>query len=79
MARAAKDMTVHEALREESDGLPEPLAQEALDFILFVKSRHAEPLAKPEGSLVEFLGSSPLAGSELESERPKELGRAVDL
>jgi hypothetical protein len=36
------DRTVHEALREEIAGLPEPLAREALDFILFVKDRHAE-------------------------------------
>jgi len=45
MTRAAKDVgdrTVQEALREEIAELPEPLAQEALDFILFMKSRRAE-------------------------------------
>jgi hypothetical protein len=45
MTRAAKDIssrTVQETLRDEIADLPEPLAQEALDFVLFVKSRHAE-------------------------------------
>ena len=36
-------------------------------------------LTKPKGSLVDFLASSPLSGSELEIERSKDLGRAVDL
>lgn len=76
--KGRRGQTVHEALREEIDGLPEPLAREALDFILFVKSRHAEELVQPKGSLTEFLASSPLAGSELESERPEDRGRAGD-
>jgi hypothetical protein len=45
MTRAAREVggrTVHDALREEIADLPEPLAQETLDFLLFVKSRHAE-------------------------------------
>lgn len=41
-AKGAIGRTVHETLREEVDGLPEALAQEALDFVLFVKNRHAE-------------------------------------
>lgn len=34
--------TIHDALRHEIDALPARLAEEVLDFILFVKSRHAE-------------------------------------
>ncbi len=34
--------TVQQTLQDEIAGLPEPLAQEALDFILFVKARHAD-------------------------------------
>jgi hypothetical protein len=36
-------------------------------------------LTKPKGSLVDFLASSPLSGSELEIDRSKDPGRAVDL
>lgn len=36
-------------------------------------------LAKPKQSLVEFLKSSPLAGSELDVERSQDPGRSVDL
>jgi prevent-host-death family protein len=36
-------------------------------------------LAKPQGSLVEFLSSSPLTGSGLDVERSKDPGRPVDL
>ena len=34
--------TVHEALRQETEHLPEDLAREALDFILFTKVRREE-------------------------------------
>jgi hypothetical protein len=34
--------TVKERLQDEIAGLPESIAQEALDFVLFVKARHAE-------------------------------------
>ncbi len=36
--------TIHDVLRHEIDTLPVRLAEEVLDFILFVKSRHAEEL-----------------------------------
>ena len=36
-------------------------------------------LMKPKESLVDFLKTSPLAGSELEVERSRDPGRAVDL
>ena len=36
-------------------------------------------LLKSKGSLVDFLTSSPLSGSELEIDRPKDPGRPVDL
>ncbi len=36
------DPTVYEALQEEIAGLPEPLAEEALDFVRFMKARYAE-------------------------------------
>ena len=36
------DPTVYEALQEEIAGLPGPLAEEALDFVRFLKARHAE-------------------------------------
>jgi hypothetical protein len=36
------NQTVQQTLQDEIAGLPDPLAQEALDFILFVKARHAE-------------------------------------
>ncbi len=31
-----------EQLRHEVDGLPEPIAEQVLDFVMFVKARHAE-------------------------------------
>ena len=34
-------MTVIEQLKHEAELLPEPLAQEVLDFLLFVRRRHA--------------------------------------
>ncbi|MFZ2449300.1 MAG: hypothetical protein WAW36_02125 [Methylovulum miyakonense] len=34
-------MTVIEQLKQEAGQLSEPLAQEVLDFLLFVRSRHA--------------------------------------
>lgn len=36
---------VHETLQREVATLPEPLAREALDLVLFVKARHAEEAA----------------------------------
>lgn len=37
--------SIHEALQREVATLPETLAQEALDFVMFVKARHAEEAA----------------------------------
>lgn len=34
--------TTHELLRNEIETLPEPIAAEVLDFVLFVKARHDE-------------------------------------
>lgn len=36
------DLTVHEMLKQEIEMLPEELAEEVFDFLLFVKARHAE-------------------------------------
>jgi hypothetical protein len=41
-ARGTSRRTARDALRDEIADLSEPLAQEALDFVLFVKNRHAE-------------------------------------
>jgi hypothetical protein len=35
-------LTVHEMLQQEILLLPEPLAEEVFDFLLFIKARHAE-------------------------------------
>jgi hypothetical protein len=40
--RDTSSRTARDALRDEIADLPEPLAQETLDFVLFVKNRHAE-------------------------------------
>lgn len=42
-------MTASEELKEKAATLPEPLAKEVLDFLLFVASRHrTEPAPKTE-------------------------------
>jgi hypothetical protein len=41
-ARDTSSRTARDALRDEIADLSEPMAQEVLDFILFVKHLHAE-------------------------------------
>jgi hypothetical protein len=35
-------LTMREMLKQEIDSLPDPLAEEVFDFVLFVKAQHAE-------------------------------------
>jgi hypothetical protein len=35
-------LMAHELLKSEVEALPEPMAAEVLDFVLFIKARHNE-------------------------------------
>jgi len=56
--------TVQELLQSEIEALPEPLAEEVLDFVLFVKGRRAEE---------EFLWQQVRASHEQRRQHPDEV------
>jgi len=58
---------------------PQVIRRRGVEAAVVLSFDDYEKLVKPKGSLVEFLASSPLAGSELDVERSKDPGRPVDL
>lgn len=49
------------------------------DAVVVVAAEEYERLTRPVLGLVEFLCRSPLAGVELDLERPRDVGREIDL
>ena len=57
---------------------PQVITKRGEDVVVVISRAEYERLSRPRTSLVEFLTSSPLAGSELVVERDPEAGREVD-
>jgi prevent-host-death family protein len=58
---------------------PQVLRRRGVDAAVVLSFEDYARLVKPKGSLVDFLTSSPLAGSELAIERSTDPPRPVDL
>jgi prevent-host-death family protein len=58
---------------------PQTVTRRGIDAVVVISIRDLEALRAPKSSLVDFLSRSPLKGLELALERPKDVGRRVDL
>ena len=69
-----------EVVRRARDEGPQVITLRGDDAVVVVDVTEYERLAnRPKENLVEFLRSSPLVGAELDMERTRDTGRAVDL
>jgi antitoxin Phd len=66
-------------VREALAGKPQRVTRGGRDAVVVVAAEEYERLTRPALSLVEFLSRSPLADVELDLERPRDFGRAIDL
>jgi antitoxin Phd len=66
-------------VREALAGKPQRVTRGGRDAVVVVAAEEYERLARPALGLVEFLSRSPLADVELDLERPRDLGREIDL
>jgi prevent-host-death family protein len=68
-----------EVVDEAAKHGPQVIRRRGVEAAVVLSFDDYQRLAKPKGSLVDFLASSPLAGSELAVDRSKDPGRAIDL
>jgi antitoxin Phd len=68
-----------EVIDEAAKHGPQVIRRRGVEAAVVLSFADYVRLAKPKGSLVDFLASSPLAGVEIDVERAKDPGRAVDL
>lgn len=66
---------VRKALQEG----PQVITLHGRDAVVVMSAREFKRVAKPQGSLVEFLRKSPLAGAGIDLARSRDTGRAVRL
>ena len=64
--------------RAQSEG-PQTITRRGRNAVVVVSADEWERKTKRKGTLADFLAASPLRGSGLEIERPKDLPREIDL
>jgi prevent-host-death family protein len=64
--------------KAQRDG-PQVITLHGRDAAVVVSAREYKRIARPDGSLAEFVRNSPLAGAALEVDRSRDTGRAVAL
>lgn len=58
---------------------PQVITLHGEDAAVVVSAKDYKKIAKPKGSLVDFLLSSPLAGVDLDQKRGRDAGRKIKL
>ncbi len=66
-------------VRQALSGKPQRVTRGGRDAVVVVSAEQYERLTRPTPGLVEFLAHSPLAGVDLDLERPRDLGRDIHL
>ena len=75
----AKFSEVFRRAREEG---PQRVTKHGTAAVIILPAEEYERLSKPggrKGSLAQFFADSPLAGSDIKLERPRDFGRVIDL
>ena len=68
-----------EVVKEALRAGPQIVTRRGKETAVVLSVEEYRRLARPDVSLVEFLGSSPLADVDLDLERDRDTGREVDL
>ncbi len=58
---------------------PQVITRRGVETAVLVSFEEYRRLRKPKSGLVEFFQASPLVGTDLDLERPRESGREIDL
>jgi prevent-host-death family protein len=66
-------------VREALAGQPQRVTRGGRDAVVVLAAEEYERLTRPTLDLVEFLSQSPLAEVDLDLERPRDIGREIDL
>jgi prevent-host-death family protein len=68
-----------EVVRKARQEGPQVITLHGRDAVVVVSAREYKRIARPEGSLVEFVRKSPLGGIALDIRRSRDTGRPVRL
>ena len=66
-------------VRQALSGKPQRVTRGGREAVVVVSAEEYERLTRPTPGLVEFLAQSPLAEVDLDVERPRDIGRDIDL
>jgi prevent-host-death family protein len=68
-----------EVVRKARDEGPQTITLHGKDAAVVVSAEHFMKLSRRKGSLVDFLRSSPLVGTNLKVKRSRDSGRKIEL
>ncbi len=68
-----------ELVRKARQEGPQVITLHGRDAVVVLSAREFKRIVKPQGSLVDFLRKSPLAGVALDTRRSRDTGRPVRL